>query len=132
MIRNLSHLVIATEDVARMAKFFQDVFEIEPYFAKDEFTEFVLPGKARIAFFQVTGGTTKYFDAKSERKGLSLGVTVQDVEQAYQNALEAKLDVSGAPKDHPWGEKSFLVIDPDGNRWEIAATPSKDGFLPNR
>jgi uncharacterized glyoxalase superfamily protein PhnB len=32
----------------------------------------------------------------------------------------------------PWGERSFLLTDPDGNRWEITQSPSADGMLVNR
>lgn len=33
---------------------------------------------------------------------------------------------------HPWGEKSFLLTDTDGNRWEIVQTPASDGMLVDR
>ena len=44
----------------------------------------------------------------------------------------AGIQLSGPPKEHPWGDKSFLVTDPDGNRWEIAQAPSDDGMLVDR
>jgi hypothetical protein len=131
MIQALSHLVVAAKDVPGMAAFFQKVFEIAPYFQNEEFCEFVLPAKARVAFFSVTGKTKKFFRAESEREGVSYGVTVDNVARAFDLALESGLEVSGPPKDHPWGEKSFLLIDPEGNRWEITKSPSADGFLVN-
>lgn len=131
MIHGLSHLVLSTDSVAKISDFFERVFEIRPYYKNEEFTEFVLPGKARIAFFKVTGATKKYFDASSGRKAISLGVTVHDVEATYKRATDLGLEVSGPPKDHPWGEKSFLLVDPDGNRWEVTKSPQADGFLPN-
>ena len=39
---------------------------------------------------------------------------------------------AGAPKEHPWGEKSFLLIDPDGNKWEITESPTESGMLVNK
>jgi uncharacterized glyoxalase superfamily protein PhnB len=61
---------------------------------------------------------------------------VDDVEATYQTlaamTAEVAVDLSGPPKEHPWGEKSFLLTDPDGNRWEIAQTPSADGMLVDR
>jgi len=49
---------------------------------------------------------------------------------ALSNTFECS--TAGEPKEHPWGEKSFLLIDPDGNRWEITESPTPDGILLNR
>jgi uncharacterized glyoxalase superfamily protein PhnB len=61
---------------------------------------------------------------------------VSDVDAVHQKlaALPADLglQLSGSPKEHPWGEKSFLLTDMDGNRWEITQTPSPDGMLTER
>ena len=73
------------------------------------------------------------FSTSTERNTASIGVTVQDVDAVF--ATVTKLEsctVSGPPKDHPWGERSFLLTDPDGNRWEVTQTPSADGMLLNR
>ena len=133
MIRAVSHLVIATEDVARLAGFFEELFSVEPHFANDMFTEFVLPSRFRIAFFKPVGAAAKFFDAKVARGACSFGVTVDDVDALYTQArlVEIKwgITLSGPPKTHPWGEKSCLLIDPDGNRWELTQTPSSDGML---
>jgi uncharacterized glyoxalase superfamily protein PhnB len=60
---------------------------------------------------------------------------VSDVEATYRTLAGmtgAGIALSGPPKDHPWGEKSFLLTDPDGNRWEITQAPSDDGMLVDR
>lgn len=137
MLLACSHAVIATEDVSRAARFFQDLFQIKPHFENDQFCEFVLPSRFRIAFFKVVGATTKYFRARSERGGLALGLTVRDIDAVFQRVTELtaglpEVTISGPPKEHPWGEKSFLMIDPDGNRWEIAQSPTETGELVNR
>jgi uncharacterized glyoxalase superfamily protein PhnB len=68
---------------------------------------------------------------------MSIGVTTKSVDQLF-NKTQTKefqdlgIRVSGPPKEHPWGEKSFLLIDPDGNRWEITEAPSDSGMLVNR
>ena len=62
--------------------------------------------------------------------------TVTNIDVVYQQVLTLSSTFAcsnaGAPKEHPWGEKSFLLIDPDGNRWEITESPTKDGILLNR
>ena len=133
MIRAASHLVVATDDVPRLAGFFADLFSVVAHFANDQFTEFVLPSKFRIAFFKPVGAAAKFFVATKERGGCAFGVTVDDVDETYARATAGVekwgLTLSGPPKTHPWGEKSFLLVDCDGNRWELAQTPSADGML---
>ncbi len=135
MILACSHLVVATSDVARMTAFFARVFEAKAHFANQEFAEFVLPSRFRVAFFCPTGKSAKYFRAEGARGAAGFGVTVSDVDAFYVRLLDlpadevGNIEVSGPPKEHPWGEKSFLFIDPDGNRWEVTQTPSADGML---
>jgi uncharacterized glyoxalase superfamily protein PhnB len=132
MIKACSHLVIATLDVKRLTDFFSTVFEVSPHFANDMFAEFVLPSRFRIAFFKPVGASVNFFNASVERGACSFGVTVENVDKVFARVEQLKgLDtkLSGPPKEHPWGEKSFLLVDPDGNRWEVTASPSPDGML---
>jgi uncharacterized glyoxalase superfamily protein PhnB len=138
MILACSHLVVASGDVGRIAAFFERVFEVKPHFVHEEFAEFVLPSKFRVAFFRPVGKAAKYFRAEGARGAAGFGVTVADVDAFYVRLLDlpadevGKIEVSGAPKEHPWGEKSFLFVDPDGNRWEVTQSPSPNGMLVNR
>ena len=128
--------MIASADVARITRFVQEAFEIAPVFENPEFSEFVLPSKFRIAFFVPTGPASRSFDANASRAGSSLGLTVSDVDVVHARIDAMRhaypITLSGPPKDHPWGERSFLVTDPDGNRWEITQSPPGDGMLTNR
>jgi uncharacterized glyoxalase superfamily protein PhnB len=128
-----SHVVLASADVPRMVRFFGEVFDVAPHFENDMFAEFVLPSKFRVAFFKPVGASARVFRAAADRDGCALGVTVADVDGVHRHlaamADRFPLAVSGPPKDHPWGERSFLLTDPDGNRWEIAQSPSADGML---
>ena len=131
-----SHLVLATADVPAITRFFAEAFGVAPGFENDMFSEFVLPSKFRIAFFKPVGASAASFDADASRKGSAVGLTVADVEDTFAR-LEVLRDtfshqLSGPPKDHPWGEKSFLLTDPDGNRGEITQAPSADGLLVDR
>ena len=131
-----SHLVLATADVPSITRFFSEAFGLTPVFENDMFSEFVLPSKFRIAFFKPVGASAKSFDAVASRQGSAVGLTVENVEHAHAR-LESLRDqfthqLSGPPKDHPWGEKSFLLTDPDGNRWEITQAPTADGCLVDR
>jgi catechol 2,3-dioxygenase-like lactoylglutathione lyase family enzyme len=129
MIKACSHLVIATTDVPRLTDFLSRLFDLTPHFSNDLFAEFVLPSRFRIALFKPVGASAQFFDASKDRGTCSFGVTVDNVAEVFAQASFLNATVSGPPKDHPWGEKSFLLIDPDGNRWEITASPSEDGML---
>lgn len=136
MIRAASHLVVATADVPAITRFFVQAFELAPAFENDMFSEFVLPSKFRIAFFKPVGPSAQSFDEHASRKASAVGLTVAHIDAVYAR-LEQLRDtfthqLSGPPKEHPWGEKSFLLTDPDGNRWEITESPSADGLLVDR
>src|SRR4030095_4684599 len=111
-----SHTVLASADVPRITRFFQQAFDIAPVFENNEFSEFVLPSKFRIAFFVPTGPAARSFDASASRAGGSLGLTVRDVDAVHARiaAMQSAFPItlSGPPKDHPWGERSFLLTDP--------------------
>jgi catechol 2,3-dioxygenase-like lactoylglutathione lyase family enzyme len=140
MLIACSHLVIATDDVERLTRFFATIFEAKPHFENLMFSEFVLGTGFRIAFFKPVGTASRFFSTASARASAAFGVTVVSVDETYGRVLEFQknpagwglLSTSGAPKEHPWGEKSFLLIDPDGNRWEVAQSPSANGMLINR
>ena len=135
MLRACSHVVLASADVPRITKFWSAAFGLAPAFENDMFSEFVLPSRFRIAFFKPVGASAKTFTAVADRTGSALGLTVADVDAAYRaisTLSEFPIQLSGPPREHPWGEKSFLLTDPDGNRWEVAQSPSPDGMLENR
>ena len=135
MLLACSHVVFASEDMASITTFFSRAFGIAPAFENEMFSEFVLPSKFRVAFFKPVGASAKTFRALSERTASALGITVDDVDAAFRTITaltDFPFQISGPPKEHPWGEKSFLLTDPDGNRWEIAQSPAPDGMLRDR
>jgi uncharacterized glyoxalase superfamily protein PhnB len=133
MLLACSHLVLASGDVPRITRFFGQAFSMSPHFANEMFAEFLLPSGFRIAFFKPVGPTAKTFSTSADRRTVSHGITVDDVDAVHTvvAGLEA-CTVSGPPRDHSWGERSFLLTDPDGNRWEVTQAPGADGMLKNR
>jgi catechol 2,3-dioxygenase-like lactoylglutathione lyase family enzyme len=136
MLLACSHVVLASDDVPRITRFFERAFGLAPRFENEMFSEFVLPSKFRLAFFKPVGASARAFRAEASREGSALGLTVSDVDALFQTltalGADAAIALSGPPKEHPWGEKSFLLTDPDGNRWEITQTPASDGMLTER
>jgi catechol 2,3-dioxygenase-like lactoylglutathione lyase family enzyme len=135
MLLACSHVLLASDDVPGITRFFERAFDLPPRFENDMFSEFVLPSKFRLAFFKPVGASARAFRAEASREGSALGLTVSDVDAFFEKVtalVDPAIVVSGPPKEHPWGEKSFLLTDPDGNRWEITQTPASDGMLTDR
>jgi uncharacterized glyoxalase superfamily protein PhnB len=131
-----SHVILASGDVPRIARFFAEAFGVSPHYENEMFADFVLPSRFRVAFFQPVGASAETFRAEADRDGCAFGATVADVDAVYARLAAMSdrfpLRLSGPPKDHPWGERSFLLTDPDGNRWEITQAPAADGMLIDR
>ena len=46
--------------------------------------------------------------------GLYLYISVDNVDKFYKKLLSKKLNPSSAPRDWPWGNREFVIRDPDG------------------
>lgn len=55
-------------------------------------------------------------DANSTHKGAGvfLYLSVDDVDLAYNEIMDKGLKPSSEPKDWPWGNREFVIRDPDG------------------
>lgn len=46
--------------------------------------------------------------------GIFLYISVDNVDEFYQNLLAKGLKPSSQPRDWPWGNREFIIRDPDG------------------
>jgi len=51
--------------------------------------------------------------------GVFLYVSVADVDEAYKDLVDDGIKPSSEPKDWPWGNREFVVRDPDGYKLVI-------------
>jgi len=56
---------------------------------------------------------------QSKTRGLHLEVSTPDVNDYHGRLLRVGIEPVGAPRDRPWGERTFNVKDPDGNLIEF-------------
>jgi len=49
----------------------------------------------------------------------TLHLRVPDVDATYERAVAAGARAAGAPKDEPYGDRSFTMLDPFGHRWMV-------------
>lgn len=53
-------------------------------------------------------------EAKDKGRGVYFDISVDDVDQVYKEVLELGYEPSSAPRDWPWGNREFVLKDPDG------------------
>lgn len=55
-------------------------------------------------------------EANLDNKGAGqfLYISVDNVDEFYENLLSKGLQASGEPKDYSWGNREFMIRDPDG------------------
>jgi catechol 2,3-dioxygenase-like lactoylglutathione lyase family enzyme len=57
--------------------------------------------------------------AKNKGAGQFIYLSVDDVDGFYKYLLSKKLKPSSEPKDWPWGNREFVIRDPDGYKLVI-------------
>lgn len=54
-----------------------------------------------------------------DRSPITIGLAVDDLDEAYRRARAAGAEILEAPRDQPWGVRNFYVRDPDGHQLEF-------------
>ena len=52
--------------------------------------------------------------ARNKGAGIYIYISVDDVDKFYQQLLDQGLKPSTEPRDWPWGNREFVIRDPDG------------------
>jgi uncharacterized glyoxalase superfamily protein PhnB len=52
-------------------------------------------------------------------------VMVDDVDAHFERAKRRGAAVLSAPKDQPWGVRSYGALDPEGHQWEFATAANR-------
>lgn len=52
-------------------------------------------------------------------------VIVDDVDAHFERSERQGAAVLSAPKDQPWGVRSYATLDPEGHRWEFATVTNR-------
>lgn len=96
---------IQTHQIDLMIDFYKRLFELEPD----------LDGGVDYRFYAAQLVVFKLEDENApQTKNLALIYEVDDVDAAYTRVV-CKSILAEPPTDKPWGVRSFVVKDPDGN-----------------
>ncbi|WP_055498885.1 VOC family protein [Streptomyces albus] len=107
---------IITGDVARLVAFYERATGVRATWATDEFAEL----RTANATLAVAGtGTVPLFGPGSARPAENHSVIIEflvdDVDRVHQDLTGFVDEFVGGPTTMPWGNRSLLFRDPDGN-----------------
>jgi catechol 2,3-dioxygenase-like lactoylglutathione lyase family enzyme len=113
---NFVSIRVITDDVKRLADFYAQVTGVTPRWDNDEFAELVSPaGTLAIASTR----TITLFGASAahaaDNHSVIIEFLVDDVDSEYQKLRALSVDFVNEPTTLPWGNRSLLFRDPDGN-----------------
>lgn len=97
---------IQTHNITQMVDFYKKVFEQEPD----------VDGGVDYRFYDPQLIIYKLNDEKAPAtKNLAIIYVVDDVDYEYEKLISQNIIVNSPPTNKPWGVRSFLFNDPDGN-----------------
>ncbi|TCJ97336.1 VOC family protein [Nocardia alba] len=113
---NLVSIRLITDDIEQLVDFYQRVTGIEARWATTDFAEIVTP-VGTLAIGSVR--TVALFGAGSARPADNhtaiIEFMVPDVDADYRRLRDTVEDFVNEPTTMPWGNRSLLLRDPDGN-----------------
>jgi catechol 2,3-dioxygenase-like lactoylglutathione lyase family enzyme len=111
-IESLSAITLATRDMGQAVRFYEALgFPLKYGGAGDAFTSFAF-GPSFLNLIAETRGPVNWW-------GRAI-IYVSDVDGIYRKALSAGLAPEFEPRDAPWGERYFHIVDPDGHELSFA------------
>lgn len=127
MLNHISLITILTDDVPRLVAFYRDALGFAPKQDMGSFVEFESEGVrfaicARSILLEASGHAS-YSEA---RRGHAFELAFPcaspaDVDRAYADILTKGATPVHAPGDMPWGQRTAMFADPDGNIHELFA-----------
>ncbi len=121
--------VICVKSVSDNQIFYQSLFDLNAAFEIDWYVQLQSPENEalQIAFVQVDHPSVpaKY---QQTPNGVVVTLEVDDADQYYENAKELGLSVALDLRDEEWGQRHFMVVDPNGLLVDVVKLipPSKE------
>jgi len=117
---------IVTEDVPALTKFYHQVTGIAPKVLSEAYVEFPAEGTTLAISSQQT---MDLYGARAtvpaSNRSMILDFQVEDVDRERARLRELVSDFVLEPTNQPWGNRSMLFRDPDGNLINFFTPPSR-------
>ncbi|MEY9889778.1 putative enzyme related to lactoylglutathione lyase [Catenulispora sp. MAP12-49] len=108
---------IITADITALVAFYEKATTLAATWFTPDFAELAAPGGATLAIGSVN--TIPLFAPGSAAPAANQSVIIEflvaDVDALWQQLAPWASDVVAEPKTMPWGNRSLLIRDPDGN-----------------
>ena len=117
----LSMVVLSTNDVPGLAAFYRSLGWPEQAGGTDVLARFNL-GDTVLALYNNEEADDRVSPPTAGRPATTLVIklnSAEAVDAAHASALAAGAQPISELKDQPWGARSAVVADPEGNRWEL-------------
>lgn len=102
--------LITVENMAASVDFFVQRLGFSVVFDSEGFVSLRhASGDLELGFMRPVGDESPFVG-----HGVTYGLEVEDVEAEYRRICIEGVDTDGPPRDNPWGDRSFTVIDPNG------------------
>ena len=121
----LKHSGLVTEDVQRLTRFYERITGAKAAILNRGYVEFQHSPCAGLAI-TATSPTRAYGEsvlAPSRNRSLVLDFEVENVDSHYARLKDSVSDWVLPPTDMPWGNRSMLFRDPDGNLINFFSQP---------
>ncbi len=118
---DLSMVVLSVADMPALRRYYRALGWQEQPGASDSLAIFQLAGTA-LTLHPQSEPTQPADGAPADRAAVTFVIRVGTpgaVDAACSAAVRAGARQVAGPEDHPWGGRSGLVADPEGNRWEL-------------
>ena len=109
---------VITSDVARLVAFYEQATQVRAAWANEEFAELrTSRGTLAIGSTRTVAMLAPDSVRPAENRSVIIEFLVEDVDDLYKNLRDhiAEADLVNEPTTMPWGNRSLLVRDPDGN-----------------
>ena len=111
---SLEGLTLNVADLERSLAFYTRLPGVAVEFHKPGIFAMLRIGKGRLGLLQRAAGR------------FHIELETDDLDGFYEAVRQAGIEPKGPPIRHPWGERDFQVIDPDGFVLEFESTTEQD------
>jgi predicted enzyme related to lactoylglutathione lyase len=113
---NLASLRIITEDIKRLVPFFEKITNLPATWHTEDFAE-IQTGSTKLAIGSTR--TLSFFGEgialPASNKSVIIEFRVDNVDECYKQIRDSISELVQEPTTMPWGNRSLLFRDPDGN-----------------
>ncbi len=118
---------IVTEDVARIVEFYERATGLAAKRSTDDFAEIITAsGTLALASTRTVQGLGAQAPRPAANQSVIVEFRVADVDREYEKLRKFDVEIVNEPTTQPWGNRSLLFRDPDGNLVNFFAPVTSD------